>query len=57
MQRTMTNSSALDLAARLKLRPATQSFPLERVNDALRAVEADTIDGSAVITMGDGAAA
>jgi propanol-preferring alcohol dehydrogenase len=41
----------LELAADLKISPATQSFPLERVNDALRAVDGDTIDGSAVITM------
>jgi len=50
----MTRADAhdfLELAADLKLTPATQSFPLERVNDALRAVDGDTIDGSAVITM------
>jgi len=53
----MTRADArdfLELAATLQLRPAAQSFPLERINDALRAVEADTIDGSAVITMDTG---
>ncbi len=50
----MTRADAhdfLELAADLKLTPAAQSFPLQRVNDALRAVDGDTIDGSAVITM------
>jgi propanol-preferring alcohol dehydrogenase len=50
----MTRADAhdfLELAADLKLTPAAHAFPLERVNDALRAVDGDTIDGSAVITM------
>ncbi len=50
----MTRDDARDflaLAAELQLRPATTVFPLERVNDALRAVAADAIDGAAVITM------
>jgi propanol-preferring alcohol dehydrogenase len=50
----MTRADAhdfLELAGALKLTPAVRSFPLERVNDALRAVDSDTIDGSAVITM------
>ena len=50
----MTRADAhdfLELAADLKLTPAAHPFPLERVNDALRAVDGDTIDGSAVITM------
>ncbi len=50
----MTRADAhdfLELAADLKLTPTVQQFPLARVNDALRAVKGDTIDGSAVITM------
>jgi propanol-preferring alcohol dehydrogenase len=50
----MTRADArdfLELAAQLKLTPAARPFPLERANDALRAVAGDTIDGSAVITM------
>lgn len=50
----MTRADAqdfLELAADLKLKPAAQAFSLDRVNDALRAVDGDTIDGSAVITM------
>jgi propanol-preferring alcohol dehydrogenase len=50
----MTRTDARDflkLAADLKIKPAAQAYPLEHVNDALRAVEGDTIDGSAVITM------
>ena len=41
----------LDLAAKLKIKPTVREFPLERVNDALRAVADDSITGSAVITM------
>lgn len=54
----MTRDDARDflaLAAYLDLKPATHQFPLEGVNDALRAVNDDTIDGSAVITMPPGA--
>jgi propanol-preferring alcohol dehydrogenase len=50
----MTRADArdfLELAAQLQLRPATREFSLEHVNQALRAVSEDTIDGSAVITM------
>jgi propanol-preferring alcohol dehydrogenase len=50
----MTRSDAkdfLELATQLELKPATHHFSLERVNDALRAVSEDAIDGSAVITM------
>ena len=51
----MTRADArefLDLAARIGIKPtATTQFPLERVNDALRAVENDSIDGSAVVTL------
>jgi propanol-preferring alcohol dehydrogenase len=50
----MTRADAHDflaLATRLALKPATTVFSLEHVNDALRAVRDDTIDGSAVITM------
>jgi len=52
----MTRDNArefLDLATQLQLKPATRAFSLEHVNDALRAVSEDTIDGSAVITMGE----
>jgi propanol-preferring alcohol dehydrogenase len=41
----------LELAPQLKLTPAAHAFPLAAINDALRSVEGDTIDGSAVITM------
>ncbi|MGC1335460.1 MAG: zinc-dependent alcohol dehydrogenase family protein [Candidatus Cybelea sp.] len=41
----------LDLAAQIGIKPTTTAFPLERVNDALRAVENDSIDGSAVVTL------
>jgi propanol-preferring alcohol dehydrogenase len=50
----MTRADAhdfLDIAADLKLKPAAQPFPLQRVNDALRAIDDDRIDGAAVITM------
>jgi propanol-preferring alcohol dehydrogenase len=50
----MTRADARDflqLATELNITPAAQAFPLEHVNDALRAVKGDTIDGSAVITM------
>ena len=50
----MTRADARDflaLAAEIDLKPVSTSFPLERANDALRAVENDTIDGAAVITM------
>lgn len=50
----MTRGDARDflvLAANLKLRPATTVFPLDHVNDALRAVAADAIDGAAVVSM------
>jgi propanol-preferring alcohol dehydrogenase len=50
----MTRADAhdfLELAAELKLTPAAHAYPLEQVNDALRAVQGDSIDGSAVITM------
>ena len=41
----------LDLAAQIGIKPTTTAFPLERVNDALRALENDSIDGSAVVTL------
>jgi propanol-preferring alcohol dehydrogenase len=50
----MTRADArdfLELAAQIGIKPTTTTFPLERVNDALRAVEDDSIDGSAVITI------
>jgi propanol-preferring alcohol dehydrogenase len=50
----MTRADARDFlehAARIGLEPSTTIFPLERVNDALRAVKNDAIDGAAVVTM------
>jgi alcohol dehydrogenase, propanol-preferring len=50
----MTRADArdfLDLAAQIGIKPTVTPFPLERVNDALRAVENDSIDGSAVVTL------
>jgi propanol-preferring alcohol dehydrogenase len=50
----MTRADArdfLELAAQLGIKPTTTAFPLEHVNDALRAVENDSIDGSAVVTL------
>jgi propanol-preferring alcohol dehydrogenase len=51
----MTRDDARDflaLAAELQLKPAATAFPLERVNDALRAVKDDALDGAAVVTVG-----
>jgi propanol-preferring alcohol dehydrogenase len=39
----------LELAAQIGIKPTTSAFPLENVNDALRALENDSIDGSAVV--------
>ena len=50
----MTRADArdfLDLAAAIGLRPQTTVFELERVNDALRAVKEDRIDGAAVVEI------
>jgi propanol-preferring alcohol dehydrogenase len=50
----MTRADArdfLELAAKIDLKPAATSFTLDHVNDALRAVKDDRIDGAAVITM------
>ncbi len=50
----MTRADASDflaLAAEIGLEPTATAYPLERVNDALRAVEDDAIDGAAVILM------
>ena len=41
----------LELAAQIDLKPEATAFPLEAVNDALRALKKDAIDGSAVIVM------
>jgi D-arabinose 1-dehydrogenase-like Zn-dependent alcohol dehydrogenase len=41
----------LELAAHIGIKPAVDEFPLERVNDALRALNDGTLDASAVITM------
>jgi propanol-preferring alcohol dehydrogenase len=48
----MTRSDARDflqIAAEIKLRPKVTAFPLDRANEALAAVKADSIDGAAVI--------
>jgi propanol-preferring alcohol dehydrogenase len=50
----MTRTDARDflaIATRLELKPTIAEYPLERVNDALRALNAGAIDSSAVITM------
>lgn len=50
----MTRSDARDflqLAADIGLKPITTVFPFDRVNEALRAVKNDEIDGAAVVTM------
>ena len=50
----MTRTDArefLDLAARIGIKPTATTFPLERVNDALRALQSDSFDGAAVITI------
>jgi propanol-preferring alcohol dehydrogenase len=50
----MTRDDARDflmLAAAIDLRPETTVFTLADVNEALRAVKADAIDGAAVVTM------
>ena len=50
----MTRADARDflaLAAEIQIKPAVTSFPLEQVNAALRAVEGDTLDGAAVVTL------
>jgi propanol-preferring alcohol dehydrogenase len=41
----------LELAATIRLRPTATVYPFEHVNDALRAVKDDAIDGAAVVTM------
>ncbi len=50
----MTRADArdfLELAATIGLKPKATAFSLDAVNDALRAVKNDAIDGAAVITM------
>ncbi len=50
----MTRADARDflaLAAHIGLKPATTAFSFERVNEALRAVQDDAIDGAAVVSM------
>ena len=52
----MTRADARDflqLAAEIGLKPAATAFSLAEVNDALRAVKADAIDGAAVIIVSD----
>jgi alcohol dehydrogenase, propanol-preferring len=51
----MTRADARDflaVAADISLRPEVTVFPLEGVNDALRAVKDDSINGAAVIAIG-----
>jgi propanol-preferring alcohol dehydrogenase len=50
----MTRADARDflaLAAEIDLKPSATVFPLEAVNDALRAVKDDAVDGAAVVAM------
>ena len=50
----MTRDDARDfvnLAAAIGIRPRTSVFSLDRVNDALAAVQGDAIDGAAVVAM------
>jgi len=50
----MTRADASDflaLAAEIGIKPTASAYPLSRVNDALRALADDTVDGAAVITM------
>jgi propanol-preferring alcohol dehydrogenase len=50
----MTRNDArafLALAAKIGIRPEATVFPLARVNDALRAVKDDSLNGAAVIAM------
>jgi propanol-preferring alcohol dehydrogenase len=56
----MTRGDARDflaLAAELRLQPASTVFPLERANEALRAVKADAVDGAAVLAITPASAA
>jgi propanol-preferring alcohol dehydrogenase len=48
----MTRADArefLQVASAIGLRPTVTAFPLDRANDALRAIKDDAIDGAAVI--------
>ena len=48
----MTRSDARDflqIANQIGLRPKVTAFPLRQVNEALRAIKNDSIDGAAVI--------
>jgi alcohol dehydrogenase, propanol-preferring len=50
----MTRTDArdfLELATQIELKPTATAFPLAAVNDALRAVKSDAIDGAAVVTI------
>ena len=50
----MTRDDARDflaLSAELGLHPNVTAFPLDRINDALRAVKDDALDGAAVIVL------
>jgi propanol-preferring alcohol dehydrogenase len=50
----MTRADASDflaLAAQIGIEPKVTAYPLARANDALRAVEHDTIDGAAVLAI------
>jgi propanol-preferring alcohol dehydrogenase len=55
--RSVTNMTRVDardfleLAGKIDLKPEATAFPLERVNDALRSVKSDTLDGAAVVVM------
>jgi propanol-preferring alcohol dehydrogenase len=48
----MTRADARDflrIAGEIGIEPKVTSFPLDRVNEALMAIKADSVDGSAVI--------
>ncbi len=48
----MTRADArdfLDLAGRIGLRPRVTTFSLDQANEALQAIKADSVNGSAVI--------
>jgi alcohol dehydrogenase, propanol-preferring len=52
----MTRSDARDflqIAGEINLRPRITVFSLDKANDALAAVKKDSIDGAAVIVMGN----
>ena len=49
-----TRGEFLELAAAIPIRTAIETFPLEDGNDALRGLATGGLEGTAVLTMGDG---